>query len=143
MKALSIRQPWAWAILHAGKDIENRDWRTDFRGRVLIHTGKICTADDYESFLATMHTASLKHPFPDGLTLPRRSALPLGGIVGEAEIVDCITSHDSPWFFGKFGFVLRNARQLPFQPCRGQLGFFEPDLPRGAERASSDQGSLL
>lgn len=26
--ALSIRQPWAWAILHAGKDIENRDWHT-------------------------------------------------------------------------------------------------------------------
>lgn len=24
--ALSIRQPWAWAILCAGKDIENRSW---------------------------------------------------------------------------------------------------------------------
>ena len=33
MKALSIRQPWAWAILHAGKDIENRDWRTDCADR--------------------------------------------------------------------------------------------------------------
>lgn len=25
MKALSLRQPWAWAILHAGKDVENRE----------------------------------------------------------------------------------------------------------------------
>ena len=39
MPALSIRQPWAWAILHAGKDIENRSWRTAFRGEVLIHAG--------------------------------------------------------------------------------------------------------
>lgn len=25
--ALSVRQPWAWAIIHAGKDIENRSWQ--------------------------------------------------------------------------------------------------------------------
>lgn len=25
--ALSVRQPWAWAIIHAGKDIENRTWQ--------------------------------------------------------------------------------------------------------------------
>jgi hypothetical protein len=42
MRALSIRQPWAWAILHAGKDIENRDWKPGnparrFRGSFLIH----------------------------------------------------------------------------------------------------------
>ena len=145
MKALSIRQPWAWAILFAGKDIENRDWRTDYRGPVLIHTGKICTDDDYDSFLATMHTASLKHPFPAGLTVPRREALPLGGIVGEAEIVDCVTRSASPWFFGKYGLVLRNARPLPFQPCRGQLGFFEPDLsaPSSQPKTSPRQRSLL
>ncbi|MDD5394961.1 MAG: ASCH domain-containing protein [Thiothrix sp.] len=40
MKALSIQQPWAWAILNAGKDIENRDWYTPVRGRILIHAGK-------------------------------------------------------------------------------------------------------
>ena len=37
MLALSIRQPWAWLILRAGKDVENRDWSTKVRGRVLIH----------------------------------------------------------------------------------------------------------
>lgn len=45
---LSIRQPWAWAILHAGKDIENRDWATRFRGPFLVHAGKGCTRDEYE-----------------------------------------------------------------------------------------------
>ena len=37
MKAISIRPPWAWAILHAGKDIENRTWRTSMRGTVAVH----------------------------------------------------------------------------------------------------------
>ncbi|WP_206002040.1 ASCH domain-containing protein [Paraburkholderia aromaticivorans] len=39
MKALSIRQPWAWLIVKGHKDIENRTWSTRFRGRVLIHAG--------------------------------------------------------------------------------------------------------
>ena len=37
MKALSARQPWAWAIIHAGKDIENRTWNTHLRGTFAVH----------------------------------------------------------------------------------------------------------
>ena len=37
MKALSLRQPWAWAVVEAGKDVENRRWNTKFRGDFLIH----------------------------------------------------------------------------------------------------------
>lgn len=29
-----------------------------------------------------------------------------------------------PWFFGPYGFVLADVRELPFMPCKGQLGFF-------------------
>lgn len=50
--------------------------------------------------------------------------LPRGGVVGMARIVDCVTKMDSEWFFGKYGFVLRDAFPLPLVPCRGQLGFF-------------------
>ena len=49
MLALSIRQPWASLILKAGKDIENRDWPTKFRGRILIHAAKGCTRDEWEN----------------------------------------------------------------------------------------------
>ena len=45
--ALSVRQPWAWAIIHAGKDIENRSWATKFRGRVLIHASKGMTQEEF------------------------------------------------------------------------------------------------
>ena len=40
MKALTVRQPWAWAIIHAGKDIENRTRNIagDYRGPLAIHS---------------------------------------------------------------------------------------------------------
>lgn len=44
MLALSIRQPWAWLIINGGKDIENRDWPTKFRSRILVHAGKGASA---------------------------------------------------------------------------------------------------
>jgi hypothetical protein len=37
MLALSVRQPWAWAIARGHKVIENRDWDTRFRGTLAIH----------------------------------------------------------------------------------------------------------
>lgn len=114
--ALSIRQPWAWLIVHGQKDIENRDWKTPFRGRVLIHAGKL-------------HDGPATDWHWDRLGLAKPEAFDYGGIVGEAEIVDCVTASASDWFYGPFGFVLRNARPLPFQPYRGRLGFFEVDLP--------------
>jgi hypothetical protein len=104
--ALSIRQPWAHHILFDGKDVENRTWPTCRRGLVLIHTGKTVDTVDREEVTARN--------------------MPLGGIVGVVEIVDCVTSMNSPWFFGPYGFVLRNPRPLPFVPCRGRLGFFCP-----------------
>lgn len=120
MKALSIRQPWAWLILHAGKDIENRDWPTRFRGPFLIHASKGMTRSEYED--ATDPLWARGGPTID---LPAFDDLPRGGIVGRVEIVDCVAASESPWFRGRFGFVLRNARSLPFQACRGALGFFD------------------
>lgn len=123
--ALSIRQPWAWLITHAGKDIENRDWRTTFRGPVLIHASRGMTRDEFDA--AAIFCSGLDHeiPFPLFDQLKKSEC---GGIVGQAEIVDCVTQSGSPWFCGHYGFVLKNAKPLPFQPCKGALGFFKPKL---------------
>ncbi|WP_299440223.1 ASCH domain-containing protein [uncultured Rhodospira sp.] len=110
MIAISIRQPWAHHILHDGKDVENRSWPTKVRGRVLIHAG-LTTVEAPETI--------------------RRLGLPLGGIVGSVEIVDCLDHSDSRWWCGPWGWVLRDPRPLPFVACRGKLGFFRPDLPAG------------
>lgn len=101
IKALSIKQPYPHHIFHDDKDVENRDWPTKGRGWIIIHAG-VSTSELADS---QMH-------------------LPRGGVVGLARIVDCVTAMDSPWFFGKYGFVLRDAFPLPLIACRGQLGFF-------------------
>lgn len=106
IRALSIKQPYPHHIFHDGKDVENRDWPTRGRGWFLIHAGK---KDDEDRELI------------------REKGMPLGGIVGAARIVDCVTDMDSSWFFGTYGFVLADAFPLALIPCKGQLGFFALD----------------
>lgn len=125
MVALSIRQPWAWLIVNGFKDIENRDWSTKQRGRVLVHAAKGMTRDEYESCLWHCRAVAEVRPFPAGTRLPSFKEMERGGIVGSVEIVDCVSKSDSPWFFGRYGFVLRDPQPLPFQPLKGQLGFFK------------------
>jgi len=118
---LSIRQPWAWLILNAGKDIENRDWRTNFRGRVLIHASKSCAKSEYENAIDFMVDCGIDRLAAD---LPSIDQFERGGIIGSVEIVDCTDHSESPWFVGDFGFVLRNPKPMPFMPYKGRLGFF-------------------
>ncbi len=113
MKAISIQQPWAWLITHGHKDIENRTWPTRFRGRILIHAGKKFDEDGYYW---------IRDNFPD-IDLPGN--FDLGGIVGETTIVDCVKTFESRWFFGLYGFVLKDSVPKEFIPARGQLGIFD------------------
>lgn len=118
--ALSIRQPWAWLIVNGWKNVENRMWRTRFRGPVLIHAGKAMTRDEYRSCQIFMAG------FTD-LQLPPIADLERGGIVGVATILDCVDDHASEWFVGQWGFVMADQRVLQFLPHKGALGFFPAD----------------
>lgn len=128
IKALSIRQPWAWAIINVGKDVENRSLRTRFRGPVCIHASAYRpTQDDVDTFNEVLFRA-----IPDrearASIIPRHTealSMSRGGIIGVAEIVDCVEVSDSPWFMGRYGFVLRNVRPVEFFPVKGALGFFD------------------
>ncbi len=127
MKVISIRQPWAWLIIHAGKDIENRDWCTNFRGPVAIHASKyVPTAAEISEIELAMKVRI------------RRLELQYGGIIGTAEITDCVAYHASPWFFGGFGFVLVRPRPVRFHPLVGKLGLFDvPDyIPEYTEHSA-------
>jgi len=140
-KALSIMQPWGWCVIRPDieddverqiayarnriKDVENRNWAFNnpaikFRGPVLIHVGKKIDIDFPYNMAAAMCEAQI----------PAHEDLQRGGIIGMAEITDCVMHHDSPWFFGPRGLVLQNARPLPFMPCKGQLGFFNVTYDR-------------
>ncbi len=120
MLTISVRQPWAWMIIHGDKDIENRNWPTRVRGPILIHASGGCTRLAYEEasdFAFWRHGGSIWENYPKFEHLRR------GGIVGQVEIVDCVSVSDSPWFVGPYGFVLRNPVVLPWRPLRGRLGF--------------------
>lgn len=138
MKAISIRAPWWWYILNGGKDIENRDWPTKFRGRVLVHASKWWKGDAVLADMEDIHADILE---PQMIIPPRLSDMqPWGGhIVGSVDIVDCVAEHNSKWFFGGYGFVLRSpfAFRHP-TPFKGALGFFDTPAPDRA--AGSDTG---
>jgi hypothetical protein len=141
--AISVRQPWAWAIVHAGKDIENRSWATKFRGPVCIHAAKGMGQQEYRD--AAHFITSTLGSAPDRAWLDQWHGvcaapyrLERGGIIGIAEIVDCVEVSDSPWFFGRFGFVLNAARPTAFIPVKGSLGFF--DWRANIDRAGDHHG---
>jgi hypothetical protein len=91
------------------KDVENRTWPTRYRGPVLVHAS--LKVDDTSS-------EDIERRY--GVRLP--AELPLGGIVGMTEIIDCVRPHSSRWYSaGHYGFVLANSRALPFVKWRGAL----------------------
>lgn len=121
--ALSVRQPWAWAIIHADKDIENRSWRDNnpglnHRGRVCIHAAKGITRDEYEEAADFMKMDL-------GIECPPARDLLRGGIIGTVDVIDVTTKSDSVWFFGPRGLVLRRPQPVDFIPAQGALGYFE------------------
>lgn len=124
MRALSIRQPWAWLIVHAGKDIENRSWTTKYRGSLLVHASMGMTKSQYWDTMAFIYDRD-KPLLPHGLQVPGVGELQRGGIIGSVDVVDCVSASESGWFMGEFGLVLRNPEPLPFQPYKGSLGLFK------------------
>ena len=88
MKALSTLQPWAWLIVNGHKDIENRTWRTDVRGRILVHAGKTYSRRSWEEDAEYFYEA-------ENIIIPAYDRLARGCIVGEVEIVDCVRHHTS------------------------------------------------
>lgn len=126
--ALSVQQPWAWLIVNGYKPVENRDWSTTHRGRIDIHAGKKFDVAGEKW---------IRRTFAD-IPLPTQSQLEVGGIVGSADLTDCVTSHISPFFFGRYGFVFENPRPCALVPMRGQLGFFLSQ--RSGQRSSVGGG---
>ena len=117
MKALSIKQPWAWAILEGFKPVENRKWFTKFRGDLLIHSPK-----SYDKIGEIVL-------LDNGIQVPRPDLFDYGALIGKVTVIDCVRHHPSPFFFGPWGFVLENP--VKFEKAivwRGQLGLFDvPD----------------
>lgn len=107
--------------MNGHKDVENRDWVTKFRGPLLIHAGLKFDREGLESVREDFP----KFALPGDPETFSRDDWDLGGIIGQVEVTDCVDKSRSRWFLGRYGFVLANARKLPFVPMKGKLGFFE------------------
>lgn len=124
MKALSVLQPWAWAIVSGPKDVENRVWRppAEMIGqRIAIHASKKKPDQEFTVHVAYCH----------GIELPPTSYLALGAIVGTA-ILSGVRSDREPydpafrWHErGLWGWLLtdRHALKTPI-PYKGALGLW-------------------
>ncbi len=127
---ISLHPIWAWAVLFAGKDVDNRSWTTEQRGRVLIHASghKLSIREDLQlraelSFLSGIAKSALPVPF-------ERSA-----ILGSVEIVDCIQAARSKWAVrGNNHWLLRDPRPLasPVVGVDGELQFWRWKLEADA-----------
>lgn len=146
MRALSVRQPWAWAICH-GKDVENRSRGTRYRGLLAIHSSK---SAPYKVDLDDPRIVDLI--VADGLDDP---AAAQGAVVAVAELAGCHLSPDfggtcgatrplcSPWAVrDQYHWLLAGVRPLAQPvPCRGMLGLWSlPDDVEKAVRAQLETG---
>lgn len=122
MKALTIKEPWATLIIEGYKKYEFRSWKTNYRGKILIHSGLTLEKDMKERFKE--YNLDYK----------------CGYIIGEAEIVDCILvdkelneklRNINPLVYARsnhvetYGWKLENIKKYnnPI-PCKGKLGLW-------------------
>ena len=125
MKVLTIRQPWASLIINGYKKYEFRSWKTNYRGKLLIHAG---TGTD-KNMISRFNDYNLDYTN--------------GAIIGECELVDCIlvdkefsnelrmidsNVYADSNYKEKYAWKLENIIKYD-EPiyCKGQLGLWNYD----------------
>lgn len=143
--AISIQQPWAWAILHAGKDVENRSRIMAKTGWHYLHAGQTLEMFNYYRAANIIQDLGIEQD-PDEFKpsdgqfkpleesklpreMPAADKLQTGGIIGAFHIERWTDTSQSPWFFGPKAAVITAALPLAFIPCLGKLGAFHPTIP--------------
>lgn len=141
MKALTIQQPWAWAIAAGHKRVENRSWATHYRGPLGIHAGK--TWDHDAVRLVKQLLVDLGVLTDPRQQVPDRHLLATGAVLGVAELTGVcgeLPCRCGPWA----GIGLKHWQlpdMQPFDeplPARGAQGLWDIDLP-GYELADRDR----
>ena len=130
IKALSLKQPYAWLIANGYLLVDDRTWGTGYRGAMLIHASKGIYEEYYDYLLVNTDTP-----------LPSKDKLGYGGVVGIAKLALCarpdeipptLTREQRSHFNGVprdgFGFLFENAKPLELMPWPGKLGIFEIDM---------------
>ena len=127
MKVLTLKQPWATLVAEGIKKYEFRSWKTNYRGKVLIHAGTGIDKKDMERF----RNLNLEYP-------SKR-------IIAEVEIEDCLELDDelndkiineNNIAYGSkkrtgYAWKLKNVKKIKIdEEIKGQLGLWNIDLER-------------
>lgn len=123
VKALSIKQPWAWLIVNGIKPVENRKWYTSYKGILFIHASKQFDYDGLQ-FIEKNYPGVFDGINGAGIAINKHD-FECGGIVGRVRMIGCVKKHPSSFFSGPYGFVFTNARPVKFFECSGRLGLFD------------------
>lgn len=133
MRALTVRQPWAWLLFH-GKDIENREWSTGYRGPLAIHAASGMTMDEFYDALRFVRS------FNSALAtiIPGPRELVRGAVIGTVVQTGCMPVErlgevlsNNPWAMGRYCHIYTKAELLDRpMPAKGKLGFWEWERPR-------------
>lgn len=140
MKALTVKQPWAWAIIHGGKNIENRATLWKYRGPLAIHAGgswsrqggndtRVADALGYEPYEPCNYGRALSQPGHQS------GGFTFGAILGVVDLEDVHHANDGccqPWGDPDYNgrpavhLVLADPRPLAEPlPVRGSLGLWD------------------
>ena len=131
MHGLSVRQPWA-TLLCTIKDVENRSWSTNLRGKLLIHASR-CESIDPWDLLTPEQTKIVKAAIKKGI-IPGIENLPTGCYVGYATLTDCMEGDTSLWAEPDcihWKFKDPHLFKYPIEGIKGKLGFlkYKGELP--------------
>lgn len=145
IKALSLKQPFAWLIANGYLLVDDRSWGTQYRGPILIHASKGLYEEYYQHI-----NLNTDVPIPD------KDKLEYGGVVGIAKLVLCSKPGELPAGIGReqrahfggvhheyYGFLFEHARPLPLMPCAGKLGIFEIDIDKLQAAPPAAQAALF
>lgn len=117
LRALSVRQPWAWGICAGIKRTENRTWTTERRGTIAIHASTSAQVVNH------LQKAT-------GIPAMQRTSFTFGAIIGLADIVDVASygrqHEEDPFAEGPYCWTMANGRFLKEPiPLPGKLNLFK------------------
>jgi hypothetical protein len=131
MKTLTIKEPWATLIIDGIKDVENRTWRTNYRGKILIHTSKKVfnyfrhVAFNTDQYIDIVHGYGASSCNYDKIF---DKELIYGAIIGEVELVDVIRGSESVWSESEcWHWLLKNPMRYdkPVLNVKGKLSLWD------------------
>ena len=112
MKVLTIKNPWAMLILIGLKDVENRSWKTDYRGKLLIHSSKQSSSkkmNEIQDFVSKNILSEEERNQLRYNSKAKHTCCTFGSIIGEVELVDCVQNSGSKWAEeGCWHWILKN-----------------------------------